>query len=440
MTWEWSLDGWIILIGILSACSCALVGNYLLLRRMSLMGDAISHAVLPGLALAFLVTHSRSSVAMFVGATLAGLLTALMTQLIAKHGKVEHGAAMGVVFSILFAIGLILIRSAADHVDLDPGCVLYGNIVLTCLDTTSVAGFEIPRAALILAGVFLLNLLMVGLFYKELKITSFDPQLATTLGINASLMHYGLMVLVAITTVANFESVGSILVIAMLIVPPATAFMLTNRLGVMIGMSLAIATLSAVAGHLLAIWGPGWLGMGDITVNTSAMIAVTAGLLLLIAIIAAPEYGVVGKSIQRWKLTLQIAREDILGLLYRWQEMTPQEGAPISRSQLLAAVQEGFVTRLALRSLVRRHEIIIGPESQVELASKGYTAGKNVIRSHRLWETYLAKHFHLPISHLHEPAERLEHYIGEPMQRELHEDLTLPTHDPQGQKIPTEDD
>ena len=237
-------------MGVLSACSCTLLGNYLVLRRMSLMGDAISHAVLPGLAIAFLISHSREPLPMFVGAVVVGALTALLTQAISRYGNVEEGAAMGVVFSILFAIGLILIRQAADHVDLDPSCVLMGNIESIGLDAMVE---RVPSAAVNLMIVMALNLLFVGLFYKELKICAFDPTLATTLGINSNVMHFALMIMVAITTVANFEIVGSILVIAMLIVPAATAYLLTDRLGVMILLGSLIAIAAAVLGHALAL-------------------------------------------------------------------------------------------------------------------------------------------------------------------------------------------
>ena len=145
-SWHWGLDGWIVAAGILCAMSCALLGNFLVLRRMSMMGDAISHAVLPGLAIAFLVTNSRESLPMFIGAAIVGVLTALFTQWINRFGRVEESASMGVVFTSLFAIGLILIVRAADHVDLDPGCVLYGAIEMVPLDIRNVFGFEIPRA------------------------------------------------------------------------------------------------------------------------------------------------------------------------------------------------------------------------------------------------------------------------------------------------------
>ena len=260
---EWySIDSWIVVVGILAACSCALLGNFLVLRKMSMMGDAISHAVLPGLAIAFLVTGARSSLTMFIGAAIVGVLTAVFTQWISKFGNVDRGASMGIVFTTLFALGLLLIVQAADHVDLDPGCVLYGAIELTPLDIVrrlELFGFalDLPRAALVLGAVTILNLLFVILFFKELRISSFDPDLARTMGIHANLMHYLLMMLVAITTVAAFEAVGSIIVIAMLIVPAAAAHLLTDRLWLMIVISVVLAIFSAVFGHLSALYRKG---------------------------------------------------------------------------------------------------------------------------------------------------------------------------------------
>ena len=304
---SWQLDGWIIVAGVLCAMACALLGNFLVLRRMSMMGDAISHAVLPGLAVAFLVTGSRDSLPMFIGAAIVGVLTALFTQWVNRFGKVEESASMGVVFTALFAIGLILIVRAADHVDLDPDCVLYGAIEMVPLDLRPVFGLAVPRAVVTLAIVFALDLLFVVLFYKELKISSFDPELATTLGINGTLMHYLLMTFTAITTVAAFESVGSILVVAMLIVPPAAAYLLTDRLWPMILISLVLGALSAGLGHIAALTVPTWFGYPD--TSTAGMMAVVAGALFILALLLSPKHGVISRIGRRAQLSRQLARE-----------------------------------------------------------------------------------------------------------------------------------
>jgi len=297
MNW-YGLDTWIVIVGVLAAVSCALLGNFLVLRKMSMMGDAISHAVLPGLAIAFLVTGARASLTMFVGAAIVGVLTAVFTQWISKFGNVDRGASMGIVFTTLFALGLILIVQAANHVDLDPGCVLYGAIELTPLDVVwrpELFGhaLEVPRAALVLAAVTLLNLLFVVLFLKELRISSFDPELATTMGINANLMHYLLMTLVAITTVAAFEAVGSIIVIAMLIAPATAAHLLTDRLVSMIVVNVVLAVLSAVLGHVSALVVPAWFGYES--TSTSGMMAVMSGVIFAAALFFAPRHGIIAK-------------------------------------------------------------------------------------------------------------------------------------------------
>ena len=291
--WNGALDGWIVVAGVLCAAACALVGSFLVLRKMSLMGDAISHAVLPGLAVAFLITGSRASLPMFVGAAIAGVLTAMFTEWIRGAGKVDEGASMGVVFTALFALGLLLVVQAADHVDLDPGCVLYGAIELTPLDTVTIGEHHIPRVVLTLGAVFVLNLTCVLLLYKEFKISSFDPALATTLGINASFMHYLLMTLVALTAVAAFESVGNILVVAMLIVPAATAHLLTDRLSIMIGLAVLFGALSAVLGHLGAIALPAAFGYES--TNTAGMMALMSGFLFALAIVFGPRHGVLSR-------------------------------------------------------------------------------------------------------------------------------------------------
>lgn len=290
MNWT-SFDTWIAVTATLCAVSCALPGCFLVLRKMSMMGDAISHAVLPGLAVAFIVTGSRASVPMFIGAAIVGILTALFTQWISRFGQVDRGAAMGIVFTTLFALGLVLIVQAADHVDLDPGCVLYGAIELTPLDLVGIGSFEIPRAAAVNGLTLFVNLGIIMLLYKELRLSAFDPQLADTLGFSSNFLHYLLMTMVAVTTVAAFESVGSIIVIAMLIVPPAAALLLTRRLLPMLIISATLAAASAWLGHLFAMTLPRLIGFEDTT--TSGMIAFAAGLLFLLAWLFAPHEGLI---------------------------------------------------------------------------------------------------------------------------------------------------
>ena len=431
---EWTfLDTWIVVVGILGAMSCALLGNYLVLRRMSMMGDAISHAVLPGLAIAFLVSGSRESLPMLIGAILIGVLTTLFIHGIDRLSGLDRGASMGVVFTTLFALGLILIRQAADHVDLDPGCVLYGAIELTPLDTYLWFGWEIPQAALTNGGMLLINLIFVLLFFKELKITSFDPALATTIGINASVMQYTLMTLVAATTIAAFESVGSILVIAMLIVPGAAAHLLTDRLDRMLLISLVFAATSAFVGHIGAITIPRWFGFED--TSTAGMMAFMAGVLFCGVLLFAPRYGLISRLLHQYMLGLKIVRDDILGFLYRYQEIASPDAKPVQTSQVREALKTGFSVDVSLWVLARKN-IVKRAADRLILTQAGLDIGRNLVRSHRLWETYLCDKMGYCGAAIHRSAHELEHFTDRNMQTELGQTTGNPIFDPHQRRIP----
>ena len=431
---EWTfLDTWIVVVGMLGAMSCALLGNYLVLRRMSMMGDAISHAVLPGLAIAFLVSGSRESLPMLIGAVLIGVLTTFFIHGIDRLSGLDRGASMGVVFTTLFALGLILIRQAADHVDLDPGCVLYGAIELTPLDTYLWFDWEIPQAAITNGAMLLINLIFVLFFYKELKITSFDPALATTIGINANVMQYVLMTLVAATTIAAFESVGSILVIAMLIVPGAAAHLLTDRLGLMLLISLVFAAISALVGHIGAITIPKWFGFED--TSTAGMMAFIAGVLFCGVLLFAPRYGLVSRLLHQLLLGVKIVRDDILGFLYRYQEMASPDATPVQISQVRDALKAGFTVDLSLWDLIRKN-MVKKVADRLTLTRSGLDMGANLVRSHRLWETYLCNKMGYCDADMHRHAHELEHFTDTKLQTELGQITGNPEFDPHQRKIP----
>ncbi|MCM2272624.1 MAG: metal ABC transporter permease [candidate division Zixibacteria bacterium] len=244
-------DIWVMITGILAASALGLIGSFLVLRQNGMLGDAISHAVLPGLVLAFLITSSRNVVPMVIGAGLFGLLTAYLTELLSQTRRVYSDAAMGIVFTLLFAVGVIMVALFAEQVDLDQECVLYGEIAYTPWNTFVVGGTNLgPRAVWILGSVLLANLGFILLFYKQLKISSFDPQMAVAVGISEKKWHYLLMTMVSLTVVSAFESVGAILVVAMLIIPGATAYLLTSRLHTMLLLSVGIGIICAVGGFM----------------------------------------------------------------------------------------------------------------------------------------------------------------------------------------------
>jgi manganese/zinc/iron transport system permease protein len=294
-----------ILAAVLACFSCALVGNYLVLQRLSLLGDAISHAILPGLVIAFLVSGERFGTVMLVGAVGAALVAGIGIEAVQRLGRLDGGAAMGVVFPVMFAAGLVLIEQArARTIHIDADAVLYGQLEdIVWLAPISwgslvdpVVWADLPHEVVMLAVVALICLGVVLALYKELMIAGFDPALATTLGISAWRLHYGLVLLVSVVAVAAFEAVGSILVVAMLVCPAATARLLTDRLPIQLVLSSVLGMAAGVSGYVLAAFGPFWAG-SDNSLSAAGMIAVIAGVLLMLAILFAPRYGVVRKYV-----------------------------------------------------------------------------------------------------------------------------------------------
>jgi manganese/zinc/iron transport system permease protein len=339
------------------------------------------------------------------------------------------------VFTALFAAGLVMIVQAADRVDLDPGCVLYGAIEMTPLNTVTIGTAEIPRVVVVLGTVALVNLLAVVVFFKEFKIASFDPALATTLGFNDSILHYLLTTLVAITAVASFEAVGNILVVAMLVVPPAAAYLCTDRLRTMIVISVALAALAAVLGHLGAIAVPRFFGYRSTT--TAGMMATMAGLLFAACLLFAPRHGLIAGFLRRAWLALRIQAEDILALLYRAEERAPAAAAMDRRTIRRILGPGPLAAALALRSLRQRGDVAIAAGGW-RLTDRGRERAKTLVRSHRLWEQYLATAAGMGQSHIHEGAEQLEHFTDHELRGELDREMAHPAIDPQGKPIPPE--
>lgn len=277
-------DFWIILTGSLVAMSCSLVGCFLVLRKMAMIGDAISHAVLPGIVIAFLLSGTRDSIMMMLGASVVGLLTVFLIQMLQQSG-VTSDASIGVVFTALFSVGIVLISLFTRNIDLDLDCVLYGEIAYVPWNSLQLGGMDIgPKAVWAVGLTLLLSSMVIGLFYKQFKVCCFDPAMAAAVGIPVAFFHYLLMGLVSVTTVASFESVGAILVVGMLIIPPATAYLLTERLSVMIFLSMLIGVGSAIGGYWVAF-------ILDASI-AGCMISV-AGLFFILALLFSPHHGVI---------------------------------------------------------------------------------------------------------------------------------------------------
>lgn len=343
-------------IAVIIAAACALPGVFLVLRRMAMLSDAISHTVLLGIVLGYFLTRNLGSPLLFVGAAATGVLTVALVELVSGTGLVKEDAAIGLVFPALFSIAVILISRYAGNVHLDTDSVLLGELAFAPFDRVTIFGLDLPRALAVGGGVLALNLMLLGLFYKELKLATFDAGLAAALGFAPALVHYGLMTAVSVTAVAAFDAVGSILVIALMVAPPATAYLFTNHLPRMIGLSVLIGAGSALAGYALA---------SELNVSIAGAMATVTGVAFLFGFLFAPERGLLAQALrrreQRWSFAEQML---VLHLLNH--EGTPDAAKECSPSHLSAhlrwpstfaeavvrrAAQHGYIQSGALLAL-----------------------------------------------------------------------------------------
>lgn len=295
----------ILLVASLVAASCALVGTFLVLRKMALLGDAISHAVLPGIVIAFIMTGDRSTLPMVLGAGAFGVITVFLVELFNRTRRLQEDASIGVVFPALFSLGVILVSRFTAQVDLDLDCVLYGEIAYAPWDLLEWRGRPIGAKALwVNGGVLVLVVAFITAFFKELKLTTFDAGLAAALGLTPTLIHYLLMSAVSVTVVGAFESVGAILVVAMLVVPPATAYLLTDRLSTLLALAVGFGLLSAWSGYALARWQDA---------SIAGAMASMAGLLFIVTFLVSPRYGLLAQAWRHRRLS-QAMQEQLLML------------------------------------------------------------------------------------------------------------------------------
>ncbi len=294
----------VLLTAIFAASACSLVGTFLILRKMAMMADAISHAILPGLVIAYFLANGPNLIAGTIGAALAGVTTVVLVEALQRTGRVKSDAAIGIVFPALFALGTFLVSRYFSQVHLDADAVLFGEIAFAPFDRLILFGNDVGSQPLIvLAFLTFVNATLVLLFYKELKLATFDPGLAAALGLSPIIIHYGLMTAVSVTTVGAFAAVGAILVVALMIVPAATAYLLTDRLDLMIVLSLAAGAASAIVGYYSAV---------AFDVSISGMMAVVGGVLFAMAALFSPSHGIAARAVRRMRLRERFAVELLL--------------------------------------------------------------------------------------------------------------------------------
>lgn len=302
------------IIAVIVAVACALPGVFLVLRRMAMMSDAISHTVLLGIVLGFFVIGSLESPLLILAAAAMGVVTVSLVELLMRTRLVRQDAAIGLVFPALFSIAVILISRFARGVHLDVDAVLLGELAFAPLDRLNIGSVDLPRSLIVMGIILLANVALIALFYKELKLTTFDAGLAAALGFSPALIHYGLMVMVSVTAVGAFDAVGSVLVVALMITPPAAAYLLTNRLSRMLLYSAALAAAGAITGFWMA-----WF----LDANIAGSIATMLGVLFLGVFLLAPERGIIAQAARRGRQRWEFA-QTALAIHLMNHENTPQ--------------------------------------------------------------------------------------------------------------------
>ena len=280
----------VLLVALVVSLACALPGNFLVLRQMSLMSDAISHSVLLGIVIGFFITGQIDSPALLILAAATGVLTVSLVELLHQTRLVREDAAIGIVFPALFSLGVILVTRYAGSVHIDQDVVLLGEIALSPFDRITFWGWNLPRALVTMSVILGITILCLFLFYKELKISTFDVGLATSLGFSPALINYGLMSLVSVTCVGAFDAVGAVLVVALMIVPPATSYLLTDRLSVMLFLSSLIGAISAILGYSVAI---------KFDASIAGSMAGMTGICFLLAFLFSPQRGMMAVLFRR---------------------------------------------------------------------------------------------------------------------------------------------
>jgi len=273
------------LIACIVAIACAIPGTFLVLRKMAMISDAISHSILPGIVIGFFLTEDLNSPWLILLAALSGIITVVMVEYIQKTGLVKEDTAIGLVFPALFSIGVILIAKNAGDVHLDVDAVLLGELAFAPFDRLLFGGTDVgPKSLWVIGTILLITLGLLISFFKELKISTFDKQLAATLGFSPVLMHYGLMSIASVTTVGAFDAVGAILVVALMIAPPAMAYLLIKDLKKMLVLACIFGVIAALAGYWMAHW---------LDASIAGSITTVLGMLFLIVYLFAPNSGLI---------------------------------------------------------------------------------------------------------------------------------------------------
>jgi ABC-type Mn2+/Zn2+ transport system permease subunit/Mn-dependent DtxR family transcriptional regulator len=390
--------------------ACGVLGCFVVLRRMALIGDALSHAVLPGVVIAFIVTQSSGIVGLLLGALIAGLITAVLINVVSRFSRTKEDSAIGIVFTAFFAIGIVLISAMPRGVHFDLKCFLFG-------DPLAVGHADLLMMVIIAP----LVLLIVTLLYHPLKLMSFDPVVATAMGLPVVAFHYLLMAMLSATVVAGLKTTGVILVVAMVITPASAAYQLTNRFWVMLFLAGLFGAMSAMIGMSLAFV-TNW--------PTGPSMVIVAAAIFVLTMLFSPTHGLIFDRLRRIWLSRHIQLEDVLKSIYRITERNgPMDVAIIAGDASLPVMRAiNIIARL------RGDGLLDTDPTTITLTDAGRQRAIEMVRAHRLWESYLVEEGQYDLNTVHAAADRLEH--AHELTDEMDDMLGHPQVDPQGKPIP----
>jgi ABC-type Mn2+/Zn2+ transport system permease subunit/Mn-dependent DtxR family transcriptional regulator len=406
---------------LLGVC-CGLMGAFLVVRKLSLLGDALSHAVLPGVALGFLWNMSKDPVAIFVGATLVGLLGAGTVQLLRATTRHKEDAALGFVLASFFGVGICLFTMIQNL----PGGNKSGLDKFMFGQAAALGRDDVTLLAIITA----LALGAVIVFYKEYALTSFDAGFARSLGMPVQVFHYSLMLLLAFAIVSSLQAVGVVLVSAMLVIPAAAAFLLTDRLGTMLILSALFGMASGSAGAFFSFVGR--------NLPTGPFMVLAAAAVFAVGLFFGPRHGIVTRWWRQRSRAARISRENTLKAIYHVLEDEEFETDQVSTRELAERRRETLEEAHRAVSTLRRHQYVTlsSDGDSAFLTPEGWQRACEIVRNHRLWELYLTNAAHIAADHVHEDAEKIEHVLGEETVRKLEKRLNYTRRDPHGKLIP----
>ena len=406
---------------VLLGLCCGLLGTFIVVRQFALVGDTLAHAVLPGIALGYLWTLSKQPLHLFFGAVAAGITGAVMVSLIRDTTRLKRDTALGIVLGGFYGTGILLItliqKLPGDKSGLKS--FLFGS-------AAALSGSDVLLIAVV-AGV---ALLVLGIFFPHFRVASFDPTFATSIGIPSQAMHYLLMLVLAWAVVSALQAVGVVLVSALLVIPAATAYLLTDRLHLMALLAMGIGMVSGAGGAFLSALKTG--------LPTGPFVVLTASALFAAAFLFAPAQGLVPRWLRQRRQARRIGRENTLKAIFHLLEDGDFERRSIGKADLTAQRKRGEAEVDREIAALVAHGLAEAPDAdgRVRLTAAGRARAAEIVRNHRLWELFLTNAANIAPDHVHDDAEKIEHVLGEDIVRQLERTLDQPTEDPHGRAIP----